>query len=419
MKAVLLLAVKSALARKLSLGITLLAITLASALLLAVERLRSDARQSFAQAITGVDLVVGSRSSGVQLVLHAVFHLGEPTGSVDWSSYRALADHPAVDWVVPLSLGDSHRGFAVLGTTVDYFARVRHGDAQPIAMASGRPFATVFEAVLGGEVARELGYRVGDRIVLSHGLAPLGHDHDDKPFTVVGVLGMTGTPIDRTVHVSLEAISAIHLDWAGGAPLPGFSIPAEYVGKFDLQPKEVSALLVGLRNRADVFRVQRQISAWTGEPLSAVMPGVALDELWRTLAMIERLLFAMSALVVVTGLSGLAATLLAGLGQRRRELAILRALGAGTREIFLMLVVEGLAVTLLGSIAGVGLLMAATSALAPVARESLGVVLSLRAPDLAEWLLLGSIVATGLLLSLVPGWRAWRMSLADGLIPRA
>lgn len=418
MKAILLLALKSAWARRLTLGITLVAIALASALLLAVERVRHDARESFTQSVSGVDLVVGPRTGAVQLMLYAVFHSGSATHNMRYESYEALATHPAVEWAVPLSLGDSHHGFPVLGTTADYFTRFHFSDRQALAFATGQPFANVFEAVLGSEVATKLGYRTGDRITLTHGLDAVGPEHHDKPFTVVGVLAATGAPVDRSVHVSPEAITALHLDWAGGAPLPGLSIPAEFVKKFDLRPKEITAMLIGLKSRGDVFRLQRHINGYRGEPLMAVMPGVALDELWQTLATVERTLLAISALVVVVGLAGLMATMLAGLNERRRELAILRALGAGPGEIFLMLTAEGLLVTVLGVLLGCGLLFAAVLLLAPLAQTMFGIHLSARWLAMNEIVLLLSIVLTGLTASLVPGWRAWRMSLADGLTPR-
>lgn len=418
MKAILLLAVKSAWARRVTLAVTLIAIALASALLLAVERVRGDARESFTQAISGVDLVVGPRTGAVQLMLYAVFHSGTATSNMKLESYEALASHPAVEWAVPLSLGDSHHGHPVLGTSPDYFARLRYGDRQTLAFAAGKSFADVFEVVLGSEVAEKLGYRLGDRITLTHGLADLGLEHADKPFTVVGILAPTGTPTDRSLHVSLEAITAIHLDWAGGAPMPGFAVPAEYVRKFDLKPKEITAMLIGLRSRSDVFRLQRHINGWRSEPLMAVLPGVALDELWQTLAVVERTLLALSALVVAVGLAGMMATMLAGLNERRRELAILRALGAGPAEVFLMLTFEGLLVTLVGVAFGCGLLFAGVALLAPFAQTQFGVHLGARMLSANEITLLLSIIGSGLVASLVPGWRAWRMSLADGLTPR-
>jgi putative ABC transport system permease protein len=418
MKAILLLALKSAWARRLTLGITLCAIALSAALLLAVERVRTDARHSFSQSISGVDLVIGARTGSVQLMLYAVFHSGNATNNLRWESYEALSTHPAVAWAVPLSLGDSHRDFPVLGTTAAYFEHFRYGEQQPLAFAAGQLFTGTFEAVLGSAVAAALGDRVGDKITLAHGMTELGAEHADKPFTVVGVLAPTGTPVDRSVHVSLEAITALHLDWAGGAPLPGLVIPAEQVKKFDLRPKEITAMLIGLKNRSEVFRMQRHINTYRGEPLLAVMPGVALDELWQTLDMVERIFLALSALVVIVGLAGLVATLLASLNERRRELAILRALGASPAEIFIMLTLEGLLVTTLGVLLGCALLAAGIYYGAPLLQAHFGIILQWRLLALNEWLLLAAILTTGLIASLVPGWRAWRMSLADGLTPR-
>lgn len=418
MSAIWRLAILSAWSRRTTLGLMLASIAISCALLLAVERIRADTRQSFVQSISGVDLVVGPRGGAVQLMLHAVFHAGSATHNMRYDSFAAIASHPATDWAVPLSLGDSHREFPVLGTQAAYFEHFRYGDRQTLRFREGRPFATVFEAVVGHEVARQLGYAPGHTITLGHGLASDGPGHDDKPFTVVGVLAPTGTPVDRTVHVSLESITALHLDWVGGAPLPGLSIPAEHVGKFDLAPTEITAALVGLKQRTDVFRMQRFINDFRGEPLMAVLPGIALDELWQTIAVMERTLLGVSALVVLTGLAGLAATLLAGLNERRRELAILRALGAGPREIFALLTIEGLLVTVCGALLGLLVLSAAGSLAAPWLLEHFAVVLSSGLPSAGELRLLAAVVGTGLLASLLPGWRAWRMSLADGLTPR-
>jgi len=413
------LAARSAWNRRLTLGLTLAAVSLSVALLLGVERLRHDARESFALSVSGTDLVVGARTSPVQLMLYAVFRIGEATNNIRWNAYRAIAADPAIAWTIPISLGDSHRGYPVLGTTPDYFAHFRYGNARALAFSAGRRFDGVLDAVLGAEVADKLGYRIGDRIVLSHGIGGVGlPEHADKPFSVVGILARTGTPVDRTVHVSLEAITAIHLDWQGGAPVPGFSIPAQYVRKFDLAPKEITAALIGLKSRAAVFRVQRAVNDYAGEPLLAVLPGVALDQLWDVVGIAEKTLLAVSAMVVAVGLTGLVAVVLAGLNERRRELAILRSVGARPRGIFLLLSIEGLCVTALGSVLGVALLDALTLLARPFAQSAYGLAIRPQLVSLLELRLLAAVIAVGLLASLVPGYRAYRLSLADGLSPR-
>ena len=419
MRFLLLLAARSAWNRRLTLGMTLIAVALSVTLLLAVERVRLEARNSFAQSVSGTDLVVGARSSPVQLMLYAVFRIGEATNNIRWQSYRAIAENPAVAWSIPLSLGDSHHGFPVLGTTTAYFEHFRYADSQALTLAAGKPFAELFDAVLGAEVAQRLGYRLGDAIVLNHGMGDVSlAEHADKPFKVVGILARTGTPVDRTVHVSLEAMEAIHLDWQGGAPLPGLSIPAEYVRKFDLTPKEITAVLVGLKSRAAVFKVQRQINNDTTEPLLAVLPGVALDQLWQVVGFAERTLLAVSAMVVAVGLAGLVAVVLASLGERRRELAILRSVGARPGEVFLLLSAEGLFITVLGAVLGVALLALLTALLAPLAQAHFWLAFRASGVSADELRLLGAVVAVGLLASLVPGYRAYRLSLADGLTPR-
>lgn len=418
-RVILRIACLSALSRRSTLALTFAAIALATALLLGVERIRHDTRQSFVQSVSGVDLVVGPRTGGVQLMLYAVFRAGSATHNLRWDSFQALAGHPAVDWAVPLSLGDSYRGFPVLGTTSSYFAHFRYGNKQPLAVRAGRPFEKPFEAVVGSEIADRFGLGVGSRLVLSHGgggdVLP---EHGDKPFTVVGVLAPTGTPVDRTVHVALESITALHLDWAGGAPLPGVSIPSELAAKFDLTPKEVTAVLLGLKQRSDAFRMQRFVNGFRDEALMAVLPGVALDELWDTLDVFERALRGISVLVVLVSLAGLAATLLAGLNERRRELAILRSLGAGPLDLFALLACEGLLVTAAGAAAGTLLVSIAAWSLHDWLRAAFGVALTTTLPSPDEWRLLAAVVATGLLSSAFPAFRAWRMSLADGLTPR-
>jgi putative ABC transport system permease protein len=384
-----------------------------------VDRVRRDARESFGQSVSGTDLVVGARTSPVQLILYAVFRIGEATNNMKWESYERIAAHPMVAWTIPLALGDSHYDFSVVGTTVGYFDHFRYGASRSLAFAAGRKFEGLFEAVVGADVAQRLGYRVGERIVLNHGMGEVSlAEHSDKPFTVTGILARTGTPVDRSVHVSLEAIEAIHLDWQGGAPIPGVSIPPEHVAKFDLRPKAITAALIGLKQRAAVFRVQRQINDYAEEPLMGVLPGVALDQLWQVVGVAERVLLAVSAMVVAVGLAGLVAVVLAGLNERRRELAILRSVGARPRDVFLLLMMEALGIAVLGALCGVLILAVLTAALAPVAAARYGLIIETTFIAGSELALLAAVVAIGVLASLIPGYRAYRISLSDGLTPR-
>lgn len=419
MKALLSVAWHSAWHRRFGLSLVVLSVALATFLLLAVERVRHDVRENFSLSVSGTDLIVGARTGAVQLMLYSVFRIGSATNNIRWSSVQALERDKAVAWVVPLSLGDSHRGFPVVATSAAYFEHFRYGDKRALVLAEGRPFRAVFDAVLGSEVALRLGYRLGQRVVLSHGSGEItGNDHADKPFTVVGILAPTGTPVDRSVHIGLAGMEAIHLDWVMGVPLPGMSIPADKVGEHDLTPQTVTAALVGLKSRAAVFAVQRRVAEFAGEPLLAVLPGVALDELWDAIGAGERALLAMSTLVAVVSLAGLVAVIVTGLEQRRRELAVLRSIGAGPGPVFALLVTEGALVTALGTALGAIACGAAVALLGPLAQERFGVRLSADWPSSTEWSLLAAVLLAGTLASLLPGWRAYRISLADGLSPK-
>lgn len=419
MSALFSIAWRSAWNRRFTLALTVFSIALSTFLLLGVERIRTELRENFASSVSGTDLIVGARTGSTQLLLYSVFRIGAATNNISWKSVQALAAHQGVDWVVPLSLGDSHRGFAVLATSPEYFTRFHYGDRQSLKLREGKPFSELFDAVVGAEVADKLGYHVGRKITLAHGSGELNTaEHADKPFTVVGVLARTGTPVDRTVHIGLEAMEAIHLEWVGGAPMPGVKIPAEQVRKFDLTPKNVTAALVGLKNRSAVFGVQRWISTYNGEPLMAILPGVALDELWSVIGIGENALLLMSALVALVSLAGLVSVVMAGLNERRRELAVLRAVGAGLRHVLALLALEGAMVTVLGVAFGVVMAVLGIALLAPWLQSQFGLTLSLSEPTLNEWLLMASLLVAGWLASLLPGIRAYRLSLADGLSPR-
>ncbi|UTW52920.1 ABC transporter permease [bacterium SCSIO 12827] len=410
------LAVKSLLNRRATVGLTLLALAVSVTLVLGVEKLRTEAKASFAATISGTDLIVGARSGSVQLLLYSVFRIGNATNNISWQSYQEIAARPDVAWTVPLSLGDSHRGFRVLGTTGDYFHHYRYGRKKPLTFSAGEPFTDLFDAVLGAEVARALGYKLGDPLVVAHGLGAEGFsNHKDKPFRVAGILARTGTPVDRTVHVSLQAIEAIHVDWKSGAPVPGMRVTADQVRRMDLTPRAITAVLVGAKSRFAAFTLQRAINEYRPEPLLAVLPGVALQELWDLMGTAEAALAAISVAVVAAGLLGMMIMMLAGLNERRREMAILRSVGARPLHLFALLVSEAAVLTMAGAAAGLGLFYAALAAFRPVLDSRFGLFLEISAPTAHDLAILGAVVLAGVLAGAVPALGAYRQSLADGM----
>ncbi len=414
---ILRLAFASLMARALTVGMTILAIALSVALFLGVEKVRTGAKASFADTISGTDLIVGARSGSVQLLLYSVFRIGNATNNMTWQSYTDIANNAAVDWIVPISLGDSHRQFRVMGTTPAFFDRYKYRSGQSLVVQDGAVMDDLYDTVLGADVAETLGYDIGDPIIVSHGLASFS-DHKDQPFRVSGILAKTGTPVDRTVIVGLRAIEAIHVDWNSGAKIPGHTTPAEVIRTMDLEPEAITAALVGVKGRLQVFGLQRSINEYAQEPLLAILPGVALQELWQIVGIAETALIAVSAMVVVTALIGMMATIFSSLNERRREMAIFRAMGARPRTIIGLLVLEASVMAAIGAILGLGLLYIGLFIGQPMIDAVFGLWIPITPPTLHELWVLGAVIAAGAIVSVVPALRAYRMSLADGMMVR-
>ncbi len=400
--------------------LTVLAIAISVVLLLGVEKIRNSARASFANTISGVDLIMGARTGHIQLLLYSVFHIGNATNNITWRSYQDLTSRDAVAWSVPISLGDSHRGFRVVGTTTGFFEHYRFRRDRSVTFASGKPFDDLFDAVVGADVARALGYSRGDKIVVAHGIGALETlDHADMPFQVSGILEKTGTPIDRSVFVSLEAIEAIHINWANGVPRQGVRmLTADQVRRLPLRPKAITAALIGLKSRLATFQIQRAINEYRREPLTAALPGVTLYEMWGIVGTAETALLAVSAMVVVTSILGMVSMILATLNERRREIAILRSVGAGPRTVIGLLVSEAAILTLAGVAIGVALVYGGLAVLQPVIDRTYGIFLEIKPLTGLELGMLGAIVVGGVIAGLLPAFRAYHLSLADGMTVR-
>lgn len=411
------LALRSLIARRLTVGLTIFAVALSVMLFLGVEKVRTGAKASFGDTISDTDLIVGARSGSVQLLLYSVFRIGNATNNVTWDSYLDIAARPEVDWIVPISLGDSHRQFRVMGTTAEYFERYKYRGGRDLEFADGRPFDDLFDAVVGADVAATLGYGVDDPLVVAHGLASFV-EHDNQPFRVAGILAKTGTPVDRTVIVSLEAIEAIHVDWQGGAQVPGQATTPDEIRQMDLQPAAITAAMVGVKSRLQIFALQRSINQYPEEPLLAVLPGVALQELWSTVGIAETALIGVSGMVVATALLGMAAMIFSGLNERRREMAILRAVGARPSTVMGLLMLEAVLMAAIAAVLGILLLYTGMWVMRPYVDAAFGLYLPIEPLSSREALVVGAVIAAAALTSLFPALRAYRLSLSDGMTAR-
>lgn len=440
------LAWKSLTNRLLATSLTFASIALSVALLLGIENVRSGMRESFSNTISRTDLIVGARGGSMQLLLYSVFGIGSPTSNLSWDTYREFVDHPAVAWTIPISLGDSHRGFRVIGTDSSFYEHYRYGGGRAIEFARGTTPADDHGLVLGRQVADELGYDVGDDVVITHGLYGTGiMDHDEQPFRVTGVLERTFTPVDRALYVTLQGIDAVHEGFMsdpfaapggaggpGGRAPPNFAAPPSFAEPPDPAeppyeqdqhaddgtPEQITAFFLGARSRIATLQLQREINTYEAEPIMAILPGVALAEMWRGVGYAEDALLIVTVFVVIVGLIGMLLSLYSALEARRREMAILRAVGAGAPRIFTLLVLESGLLGLAGALGGVALVYALLALLQGVIESTFGLHLPVQPPTRTAYLYLVAVVAASFLIGLVPAIKAYRNSLADGLTVR-
>ncbi|MDX2193288.1 MAG: ABC transporter permease [Gemmatimonadales bacterium] len=397
------LALRSLGSRRVPTALTICSVALGVAMLAGVDLVRRGARAAFDGALSGTDLVVGARGAPQALVLGTVYGIGQPQGTLSPAAQARIAAHPAVAWTAPVALGDNVRGLRVLGTTPALLRHWRYRGDRTLRLTAGDTLAGPRDAVLGATAAATLGRGVGDTLTLAHGL--LDSDlaaHEGHPLRVAGVLAPTGTPLDRTVLVTLDGLAQAHED--------GLSAP--------VAPGTASALLVGLRARRDALRLKAELERDIAEPLTAALPGLVLAQFWRDLGVFERTLELLGAAAVLLALLGMLAALLTALDGRRRELAVFRALGARPATIVTLLLLEACCVSVLGSAAGLGVVYLGAAAAGGAVERAFGVPLAVAAPDLRTLATLAAIVAAGTLAGLWPAWRAYRTSLADGLVTR-
>jgi len=386
-----------------SIGISML-------VLIGVEHLRAEVKNNFERTVSGVDLIVGSRTSGINLLLFSVFKIGNPANNIQWKSYQDIVTNNQVAWSVPLSMGDSHQGFSVIGTTDDYFKYFKYADKQNISFVQGGAFKRLYEVVLGADVAKNLGYQINQSLVMSHGTGNVSFTHhDDHPFRVVGILKSTGTPADQSLYIPLQSIDILHQtqhihdEFLMDVPL----------GK-QYQP-QLSAFLLGSKNRIAILRLQRDINQYKQEPLSAILPTLALRELWNIVGAVEISLRVISWLILATALICMTTMLLASMKERERELTVLRALGAKAHIIIILIGTEALLLTLLGSLSGYLLVTVGLLIGQPLLEHHFALYISPYV-DLAsagQFVLIAACAA--ILLSFIPALSTYKKSLLNGL----
>ena len=446
---------QSLLNRWLSCLLIILTLAFSISLFFTVSRIQETVKSSFQNTVSGVDSVVAARGGNLQILLNSVFLIGEPSSTIKWDTYKDLTDNNKMKWAVPISLGDSHKGYRVIGTNNDYFKEIKYSSKKSIEFHTGNSFNDVFDVVLGSVVASKLNYDIGSSIIITHGLSDAGeihtfhsekdddhadhgdhddhakheehddhsdheehddhagHDHGDLGFKVSGILKPTGTPIDNAVYISLAGVEAMHTGWIGNQKVMDVSI--EQIMERELQPKTISAIFISLKNRTQIFQFQRDVLNYKKEAISSVMPGVTLTRLWMLTGNVDKAFKFITFLIIIIALLGMIAMTIAGLNSRRREMAILRSVGASPNNIVSLLLVESIIISLISCIVGYIIMIIIFTLGKDYLQNNYGIFIdgfSIKSYDLQ---IIIAIVCAALIATIVPSIQVYRNTLRDGL----
>ena len=401
--------------RKFTSFLCVLSIALSVTLFLGIERIRNGARDGFTNTISKTDLIVGAKGGSLQLLLYTVFHIGGAVNNIKMSTYNDIKSNPQVEWSIPISLGDAYRGFRVVATDENFYEHYRFRGDQKVQIKDGALPVDTFDVVLGSEVAKKFKHKVGDPIVISHGLSAESIlSHDNTPFKIVGIMEPTQTPIDTGVYITLQGMEAIHFGWETGVP-DGQAINPERFKKENIEITQLTSFMVKLKSRIAVLRMRRNIDMYPNEPVMAIIPALSLQEMWETIGYVEQILFLVSLCVLLVGVMSILISLYTSINERRREMAILRSLGASSRHIFFLLIYESSFLVLMGCILGVASMYGLLYFVRPWLESNFSVYLPIEPLSTTEWYYLAAIFVVGTLAGLIPAIKAYLNSLQDGL----
>ena len=404
--------------RKFTTILCILSIAFSVTLFLAIERIRTAAREGFTNTISQTDLIVGAKGGELNLLLYTVFHMGTPVNNIRFSSYEEIKNDKRVEWTIPISLGDSYKGHRVVATDENFFEHYRYRGDKPVVLSEGKIPTEVFDVVLGTEVAQKFKLKPGDPIVLTHGITDNeALLHERTPFKIVGILAPTQTPIDSGVYISLYGMEAMHFGWETGAD-DGEAVDPMRYKRDNIQIRQLTSFMVRTKSRIHLLQLRRDIASYEKEPLMAAIPSITLQNMWETISYVEKVLILVSLCVLLVGMLSILIALYTSINERRREMAILRSLGARSWHIFLLWIYESTFLVLVGSLCGVAILYGLLLSFAPYLERNFSVYFSLDPLSHSEWTYIICVIISGILAGIIPAIKAYKNSLQDGLTIR-
>ena len=455
------LVIKNILQRKFSVLLTVISVSLGVALIGSTLAIKEEVEKNFNQSNVGYEMIVGAKGSSMQLVLNTVFMLGNPVGNIRYEVYEKLKHDRRIALALPYALGDNYDGFNIVGTTDDLFTKFNYKVGKSFSFASGHAFEahSKFQAVLGFDAAKSTGLKIGDEFIATHGLQEtaegMGHQHEETPFTVVGILNRTGTASDKIIYTTVESVWAVHEHELHHEHEPEALIADhdahmhtneheranetqknEHVHEHDHHHHEgistedhhitdLTAVLIKVRSPLFALHLYKQINDW---PLAqAAIPVNEIKSLFEIISNIDWAFFLITVLVIVVALIGMMVSIYNSLYERRREISIMRALGAHRSKIFGIIILEAFTISFFGALFGLFFSKLLSLVLKGYILETTGVEISVKLLTMisfyeitelpVELLIMSSVSFIGALVAIIPAIVAYKTDVSKNLSP--
>lgn len=424
--------------RPLSTGLNVFLLALGLAIITVLLLIQDQFEKKMNQDAAGIDLVVGAKGSPLQLILSSVYHIDFPTGNIKMEEAQRLSKNRLVKKIIPLALGDNYQGYRIVGTNHDYL------ELYGVSFSSGKAWEVPFEVVIGSEIAKKSGLKLGDEFTSSHGISVGSHDHDLHNFVVSGILSPRGNVVDRLILTSIESVWYTHDEGESEAEETSTSADslasedqsivleaeiseqeeADHDAKFHEpvaktgfpvsdQAREVTTLLLQFRNPMAAIQLPRMINS--GTSMQAASPSFEMSRLFELLGVGISLLQGLAVVLILVAGLGIFIALYNSLKERKYDLAILRAIGASRIQLLTLIFLEGLMLTFLGAILGIGLGHSFLWLLVSVSEQT--IVSSIQPWIFLEqelWIIAYAL-GVGVVASIIPAWSAYQTSIAKQL----
>lgn len=439
--------------RRVAFALTALSIAAGTALVVALLLLHTASEQAFSQKDTGYEVIVGAKGSPLQLVLNTLFHIGTPVGNIPHSIVEKLQADKRVKHALPMVFGDNVHGYKVVGTTRQFFDVFEYRKARTIVLQSGKPFQQHYEAVIGSDVAVKTGLRIGSTVVMVHGIDEGGERHEHRALVITGILAPTHTALDRGVFTTMETVWDAHyreyreqqreaealLEEAEADGEHGegehhhdhaehehdhaehgtheHHTDEETIAVEQMPADFTSITAVAVQLRSPIFFESFVRSINEGTTAQAALPVREIAGLFAVVGNINGVLLALSWSVVVVGAFSMFIAMYTSLHERRREMAILRALGAHKRTVFALVLAEAIGTGVVGACIGVCLAHLALLFAAPHIQTALGIPVEAGALYSFEWTVVGGVLGLAVVVAILPAVQVYRADVADALVP--